>query len=125
MAKSDPSKVLGKKSEVIAATELPGVPVGTKGRVVIINGLSWIRYWVRFENGITMGSINRSALATPDEWARKLAGGGDDAGAGAGASTADAGGDEADDGAGVVVNGVTIPTRLIERSKAARARLAA
>ncbi len=59
---------LHKKVKVVALTDLVGVPEGTTGKVVLVNGISWIRYWVRFDNGVTMGSINRTALATPDEW---------------------------------------------------------
>jgi len=127
MAKSDSTSVLPKKAAVIATVDLPGVPAGTEGKVIIINGLSWIRYWVRFANGVVMGSINRAHLATPDEWARKLAGGDDvaAAGSGGGASDGDAAGGDADDGDGdQTVNGVVVPGRLLARSKAARARLA-
>ena len=52
---------------------------------MLVNGLSWIRYWVRFDNGVTMGSINRTNLATPDEWKRKLSGADDQPVDGAGA----------------------------------------
>ena len=125
MAASDPAKVLSKKTKVVAAVDLPGVPAGTPGQVIIVNGLSWIRYWVRFANGVVTGSVNRSALATPAEWERKLAGG-DDVEATGGSGAADADGDAGGgDDAGVMVNGVLVPTKLIERAKAARARLAA
>ena len=59
---------------MIARTDLRDVPEGTKGKVVLVNGLTWIRYWVRFENGISMGSVNRANLATPAEWQRHLNG---------------------------------------------------
>src|SRR4051812_46341300 len=122
MARAKNDDILRKGSAVVARSDLRDVPAGTKGKVVIVNGLTWIRYWVRFENGVAMGSINRANLATPAEWERHLwgedieetttaAGGGDDAAAGE------------DDGAGVTVNGVLVPARLIERTKAARARL--
>ena len=44
-----------KGARVIAAHGLAHVPEGTKGKVVLVNGLSWIRYWVRFDNGVTIG----------------------------------------------------------------------
>lgn len=40
-----------RKDRVVAAQDLPGVPEGTPGRVVMVTGLSWIRYRVRFDNG--------------------------------------------------------------------------
>ena len=40
-----------RKDRVVAAMELPGVPEGTPGRVVMVTGLSWIRYRVQFDNG--------------------------------------------------------------------------
>ena len=40
-----------RKDRVLAAKELPGVPEGTPGRVVMVTGLSWIRYRVQFDNG--------------------------------------------------------------------------
>ena len=40
-----------RKDRVVAAEDLPGVPAGTPGTVVMVTGLSWIRYRVRFDNG--------------------------------------------------------------------------
>lgn len=124
MAKAGSRDVLEKGDEVVAAAELPRVPAGTKGKVVLVNGLSWIRYWVRFENGMAVGSVNRSKLATPDEWKRRDEVGDEDGAAVAGSEAASDGG-AADDGGGVAVNGVVVPSKLIERSKAARERLGA
>jgi hypothetical protein len=98
------------------------VPEGTKGKVVLVNGLSWIRYWVRFDNGVAMGSVNRANLATPKEWERHLRGEDVEVAAAAGGGE-DGEAASADDGGGVTVNGVLVPQRLIERTKAARARL--
>jgi hypothetical protein len=122
MAKARSDEILRKGAAVVARRDMRDVPEGTKGKVVLVNGLSWIRYWVRFENGVAMGSVNRANLATPKEWERHLRGedvteavaadGGDDGAAAGG-----------DDGGGVTVNGVLVPQRLIERTKAARARL--
>jgi hypothetical protein len=41
-----------RKDRVEAAQDLPGVPEGTPGVVVMVTGLSWIRYRVRFDNGV-------------------------------------------------------------------------
>jgi hypothetical protein len=122
MAKaSDPT--LRKGATVYARRDLRDVPEGTKGSVAIVNGLSWIRYWVRFENGVAMGSINRADLATPDEWKRHL-NGEDEVVASGAEGGGDADGAAGDDGGGgVTVNGVLVPQKLIDRTKAARARL--
>jgi hypothetical protein len=58
-----------RKAKVVAAVDLPEIPAGTPGKVTMVSGLTWIRYWVRFANGITRGSIDRTALVTPEQWA--------------------------------------------------------
>ncbi|MGH9246668.1 MAG: hypothetical protein ACRD29_20630, partial [Acidimicrobiales bacterium] len=69
MARADGTDdVLRRADEVVAAAALPGVPEGTRGRVVVAEGLTWIRYWVRFENGVVRGTIHRRKLARPQEW---------------------------------------------------------
>lgn len=124
MAKTEPGGTLSKGAKVVAVADLRGAPVGTRGKVSVVNGLSWIRYWVRFDNGATVGSINRSALATPAEWDRRQAGGDVLEQDGAVGDAADAPSDDGDAGGGVTVNGVLVPAKLIDRAKAARARLA-
>jgi hypothetical protein len=122
MAKAGDDDILRKGATVVARTDLRDVPEGTKGKVVLVNGLTWIRYWVRFENGVAMGSVNRANLATPAEWQRHLNGEDVEEAVTAGAD-GDGGGAEDDGGGGVMVNGVLVPAKLIERTKAARARL--
>ena len=40
------------KDRVEAADdELPGVPAGTRGTIVEVTGLTWIRYRIDFDNG--------------------------------------------------------------------------
>ena len=56
---------LRKGDKVVASADLRGVPAGTEGKVALVNGLSWVRYWIRFDNGVAIGSVNRSHLATP------------------------------------------------------------
>lgn len=46
------------KERVVAAQNLAGVPEGTPGRVVSVNGLSWIRYRVRFDNGVELNLLD-------------------------------------------------------------------
>lgn len=69
MAKPElPPGQLRKRAKVVARTDLRGVPQGTPGKVVLVNGFAWVRYWVHFDNGVYLGTIDRSDLATADEW---------------------------------------------------------
>lgn len=118
---------LSKRAKVVARTDLRGVPEGTPGRVQLVNGFTWIRYWVRFDNGVSLGSIDRSALATEDEWKRVQAGETDVFGD----VEAEGGGDDgveaaAGDGGGAgkaTPSGTIVPQKLLDRSAAARTRL--
>jgi hypothetical protein len=117
------SNQLRKGDKVVATTDLRAVPEGTAGKVIVVNGFTWIRYWVRFENGEVLGSISRDKLATKQDLQDKANGvvsgaveAGDDAGADAAAG---------DDSSGGVTtpNGTFVPQKHIDRAKAARARL--
>jgi hypothetical protein len=114
-----------RKERVVAAVDMPGIPAGTRGKVTFVEGFTWIRYWIRFENGVIRGSINRNKLARPLEWERiqeRRALGLDDEDAGAAAAdgaSSDAASGEAV-AAGAEVNGVSIPAHLLERSSARR-----
>lgn len=126
MAKKDASSdILRKGDKVVLTTDLRDVPEGTEGKVVLVVGLSWIRYWVAFDNGVAVGSVNRKHLATPAEWKRRLERGDEPEGAeAAGDDDAEAGGG-GDSGGGYMHAGVLVPQLLIDRSKAARERLGA
>lgn len=121
-----------RKSIAVAFTDLPGVPEGTRGKVALVNGWDkWIRYHVLFENGVELSNIDRADLAPAkqyDELAAKRADAIERGVFDRSASSADAA-DAGDGGtavaAGATVNGVAIPAHLLERSKSARARLAA
>ena len=117
------SQVLSKQQKVKAATDLKGVPEGTQGQVMLSNGLDWIRYWVKFENGIEMGSLHRNKLVRAEDWEQFL----EDREAGSLSidevmdspdeeSTEDGSGD------GVEVNGVLVPQLLLDRTQAALER---
>jgi hypothetical protein len=120
-----------RKGETVRTLDaLPGVPAGTKGRVYLIGGFAWTRYRVLFENGVDVGTLDGSTLARPSQYDEALelrvkaaeaaeSAGGDEAEAAEGDGAAAAG------GAAKVVNGVTVPPHLIDRSKRARERLAA
>jgi len=114
---------LRKGDKVVTTGELRNVPEGTAGKVIVVNGLTWIRYWVRFENGEVLGSISRDMLATKKDLEDKANGVGlanVDDGAG------DDGGDAAaaeDTGGVTTPNGTFVSQKHIDRAKAARARL--
>ncbi|HRW38164.1 MAG: hypothetical protein KDB04_13085 [Acidimicrobiales bacterium] len=115
---------LRKGAKVVATTELRGVPEGTPGRVMMVAGLSWIRYWVRFDNGVQLGSISRDKLATKADLERgdeveELEVAGDAGGAAADAGEGDGGGGKA------TPSGTLVPQKLLDRSAAARVRLGA
>jgi hypothetical protein len=46
-------------AKVVAIADLPGgVPNGTKGKVLLANGMNWRRYRVLFENGVELGHLD-------------------------------------------------------------------
>jgi len=120
MPKKESSDALLKpKERVIATEDMPGIPTSTAGKVIFPEGLTWIRYWVRFDNGVVRGSLDRRKLARPAEWAdivRRRESGEDDVAA-TPASGGDAPAAAAAEGESVMVNGVAVPAHLIERSK--------
>ena len=113
----------GEKVRALAA--LPDVPEGTKGKVQLANGFRWKRYWVRFDNGVSLGQIDHDGLVRAKDWDRWHAGSASgQVAVGAGAGVVDtAGADHSGGGGGVTVNGVTIPQFLLDRSSSARSRL--
>src|SRR3954454_9075018 len=116
-------EVLRRKERVVAAVDMPGIPAGTAGKVIVVEGLTWIRYWVRFTNGVVRGSINRKHLARPAEWTeilRRRELGEDDTDAAVSSNGDSAGAPAAAEGESVMVNGIPVPAHLIERSKARR-----
>jgi hypothetical protein len=67
----EPSDRFRRHEKVVAAVDLPGVPAGTPGKVFLASGIDWIRYRVRFENGVEIGTLDRAALAGKAEWAER------------------------------------------------------
>ena len=63
---------LRRNDRVVAAVDLPGIPEGTPGRVKLVNGFTWLRYWVSFENGHDMGSLDRAQLTLVDKAGRPI-----------------------------------------------------
>ena len=117
------TKVLTKQQEVVAATNLKGVPEGTSGKVMLSNGLDWVRYWVKFENGVEMGSLHRNKLVSAEDWDLYLEE--REYGALPLEETTDSADEESSttgSGGGVEVNGVLVPQLLLDRSQAALER---
>ena len=119
MAKDDKTDHLKRGAKVVALTDMRRVPRGTTGRVMMVSGLSWIRYFVDFDNGVSMPTVDRSRLATPAEWREWK-----DRPEGAPAAAAEAPAEAASGGAEAESVG-GIPAHLLERSRKARERWAA
>jgi len=121
MARDEKTNQLKRKTKVVSVGDLRGVPQGTTGRVTMVSGLSWIRYFVDFDNGVSIPSVDRSGLATPAEWRERKSR--PEGGAAAAVATVAQAGEGATGQAAESVGG--IPSHLLERSRQARERLAA
>lgn len=60
--------VLPIKTRVVAVRPLVGVPEGTGGRIQVVNGLTWMRYWVQWDNGVWLGSVDADAVVVEYDW---------------------------------------------------------
>ena len=69
MAQRDDDVVFKQHQKVVAAHDLPGIAAGTPGKILLINGLSWVRYRVLFEGHVERGMLSADDLTTPDAWA--------------------------------------------------------
>ena len=118
-----------RNERVVALQDLVGVAAGTPGRVLLVDGLSWIRYRVLFENGVDIGTLDPRYLARPNDFDRRRAELEESEARAARAAEApaadEAGGEAAAVGDSAVINGVTVPAHLIERAQRARQRLTA
>ena len=123
---------LKRGTKVRLLEDIPGFPAGSQGKVAVANGFTWYRYWVRFADGTSVGHIDHHNLVRAKDYERFLVQREVEAEQAAraaeeGATAGDTGGDDAGaaatGGGDPVVNGVTVPGYLIERSAAARTRL--
>ncbi len=112
---------LKRHEKVRANVDLPCVPAGTPGKVLVVSGVTWIRYRVLFENGIEHGLLDGRHLVRPkdfipvDERVAEVAT----------VATADGASDDAAAAdSGAADNAFGVPAHLLERSKKARERLA-
>ena len=126
---------LRKGDRVVASVDLREIPEGTSGKVMVVDGLgAWMRSWVRFDNGIWMGSISNDKLVRAAEWPEFQVRRAEEAERAANAppepvpaavAAAAASGD-ADAGAAPASGEASkVPAHLLARSKAARERRAA
>ena len=129
MAKAAVLDRFRKGEKVRSLDPLPGVPQGTDGRVYLVDGFAWTRYRVLFTNGVDVGSLDGSVLARPKQYQQALDRRAQAAEAAESQAEAAEGADEAGaaaaGGESKIVNGVTVPPHLLDRSKRARERLAA
>ena len=69
MAKTvDLSTRIRSGAKVRATIDLPGVPEGTSGKIAMSNGITWKRYWVRFENGELLGHVDHNNIVISRAW---------------------------------------------------------
>jgi hypothetical protein len=113
---------LDRHDKVRANIDLPGVPAGTRGKVLQKTGVTWIRYRVLFDNGVEVGLLDGRHLVKPKEFVpvdQRVAVEKAEA-----APDAAAGGDDGGGAAAAADNPYGVPAHLLERSKRARERLA-
>ena len=73
LAKPHPDQLeLDRGDSVRSTVELPGVPSGTGGKVILANGFNWLRYRVRFENGVEVADLDGRQLEPTGRAARRL-----------------------------------------------------
>ncbi len=58
---------------VKSTADLPGVPVGSEGRILLANGFNWQRYRVLFNNGVELGDLDHRTLTPTGRTAKRLA----------------------------------------------------
>ena len=117
------ASIVLKRHEKVRANDLPGVPAGTPGKVLVVSGITWLRYRVLFDNGVELGMLDGRHLVRRGDFIpldQRVAVEAADAAAGDGAAD-DAGAADA----GAADNAFGVPAHLLERSKKARERLAA
>ena len=74
LAKPHPDQLdLDRGDRVVATVDLPGVPSGTEGKIILANGFNWLRYRVQFANGAELGDLDGRNLAPTGRTAKRLA----------------------------------------------------
>jgi len=123
--RSDPD-ALRVGDRVVAVQPVGAIPVGTRGRIKLVDGFGWTRYWVAWETGEWIGSVDAHAVVAVDRLAQYHA---DRAAAETRAALVTAGGGDAPaavaDGGPGDGGGGRVPEHLLERARQARERKAA
>jgi hypothetical protein len=74
LAKPHPDQLDLKNGDRVTSTvELPSVPAGTDGKVILSNGFNWQRYRVLFHNGVEVGDLDARNIAPAGRTAKRLA----------------------------------------------------
>jgi hypothetical protein len=69
MAKTDTEATPIRKGDKVTATrDLRGIPEGATGRVTVVDGLTWSRYWVKWDTGRWQGSVSAADLVRSKDW---------------------------------------------------------
>ncbi len=118
MAKTvDLSSRIRAGAKVRATTDLPGVPQGTPGKVAMSNGITWLRYWVRFDNGELLSHVDHDKIVISRAWDQFFAE--QDAAAAAAEAGGSAGNAAASGAAQAADNAFGVPQYLLDRTAAA------
>jgi hypothetical protein len=59
--------------KVKAIVDLPGIPEGTEGKVMLANGFNWQRYRVRFPDGTELADLDQRNIVPIGRAARRVA----------------------------------------------------
>ena len=68
MPKKPTDGSFARHEKVVARVDLPGVPAGTHGRIMLKGGFRWDRYRVRFDNGVEASWVERDQIARPKDF---------------------------------------------------------
>lgn len=106
-------------AKVKATVDLPGVPKGTQGKVAMSNGITWLRYWVRFENGELLSHVDHDDIVISRAWDQYFVAKERAAEAAAAAAAGVSTGDGDGGGSGGGDNAFGVPQYLLDRTKSA------
>lgn len=74
LAKPHPDQLALRMNDRVKTTvDLPGVPAGTEGKVLLANGFNWLRYRVLFTNGLEVGDLDARQIEPTGKTAKRLA----------------------------------------------------
>lgn len=73
MVKISTEATFRRHAKVVADVDLPDVPAGTEGKVLLPVGLTWKRYHVLFANGEEVANVDGDSLVARDDWHQRQA----------------------------------------------------